>query len=525
MAGRRMTVADIMEILVAWDAGETNSAIARRLGYSRPTVRKYTDAARAQGLARGSGRRGEAAWRQIAEAVIARVAQQRPPGAMTTTVAQHHAYLEQWVGQVHLSVLHQRLRDEQGLTASWGTFYRYVAKHWPDRLRTAPRVTVRRDDPPAGEEAQVDFFYVGLWDDPETARRRKLYAFLMTLSHSRHQFLYPVLAEDSAAWLDGHVTAFAFFGGVPRRIILDNLTAGITQADRYDPRVNRAYGELARHYGFLIDPTRVARPQDKPKVERGVSYARDSFFRGRDLGPLAAMRAEAARWCREVAGQRLHGTPGERPFRSFQRHEQATLQPLPPQPWEPAVWTSALVGADCHLRAGGVAYSVPYKYVNQRLEVRLGARTVQVYDGATLVTAHARQLQGRVTRLDHYPEAGRAFLRGTPQACLRQAREVGAATGALVATLLEAPTLARLREVQALLRLRERYPLERLERACRRATAAGDGRYRTVRGILERDLEALDLDPEPAPQPAGAFLRGPAAFVPATAEPVEVAGC
>jgi transposase len=520
-----MTVADIMEILVAWAAGEGNSGIARRLGYSRPTVRKYTDAARALGLARGGERRGEAEWVRAAQAAIDHVARRRPAGAVTTAVAAHHAYLERWAGQLHLSVLHQRLRDERGLTASWGTFYRYVAKHWPDRLRTAPRVTVRRDDPPAGEEAQVDFFYVGLWDDPEAGRRRKLYAFLMTLAHSRHQFLYPTLAEDAMSWLGAHVAAFAFFGGVPRRVVLDNLTAGITHADRYDPRANRAYGELARHYGFLVDPARVLRPRDKPKVERGVPYARESFFRGRDLGPLAAMRAAAARWCREVAGQRLHGTTGERPVVAFREREQAALQPLPPHPWELALWTTALVGADCHLRAGGASYSVPYKYVNRRLEVRLGARTVQVYDGATLLTTHARQAQGRVTRLDHYPEAGRAFLQGTPAVCLRRAQELGPATAALAQALLAESTLTRLREVQALLRLPERYPAERLERACRRATAAGDGRYRTVRGILERDLDGVAWEPEPAPQPAGAFLRGPAAFAPAGDERAEVAGC
>lgn len=525
MARRRMTVTDIMEIIVAWDAGEGNSAIARRLGYMRSTVRKYTDAAVALGLCRGGGRRSEAAWAQVAQAVIDRVARQRAPGAVTATVAQHHAYLEQWVGQVHLSVLHQRLRDERGLAASWGAFYRYVARHWPDRLRAAPRVTVRRDDPPPGEEAQVDFFYVGLWHDPDAGKRRKLYAFLVTLSHSRHQFLYPTLAEDSAAWLDGHVAAFAFFGGVPARVILDNLTAGIAHADRYDPRVNRAYGELARHYGFLVDPTRVARPQDKPKVERNVQYARESFFRGRDLGPLVAMRAEAARWCREVAGQRRHGTTGERPFVAFQQREQAALHPLPPHPWEPALWTSALVGADCHLRAGGAAYSVPFAHVNRRLEVRLGARTVQIYDGAALVTTHARQASGRATRLEHYPEAGRAFLRGTPQACLRQAQEVGPLAAAFVAALLAEPTLTRLREVQALLRLRERYPAERLERACHRATTAGDGRYRTVRGILERDLDGLAPEPEPESRTAGAFLRGPAAFVLVGDERGEVAGC
>src|SRR5581483_4387961 len=168
--------------------------------------------------------------------------------------------------------LHQRLRDEQGLAASWGSFDRYIRRHWPDRLARSPRTTVRLDDPPPGAEAQVDFFDDGRWFDPEAGRERRVYAFLITLCHSRHAFLYPVLGEDGPAWLDGHVAAFTFFGGVPKRIVPDNLSAGVLRADRYAPRLNRAYGELARYYGCVIDPSRVATPTDMPRVERNVQY-------------------------------------------------------------------------------------------------------------------------------------------------------------------------------------------------------------------------------------------------------------
>jgi transposase len=291
-------------------------------------------------------------------------------------------------------VLYQRLHDDQGLQASWATFYRYLQQHWPERLRGAPRPTVRLDDPPPGSEAQVDFFYVGLWDDPEAGRRRRLYAFLMTLSHSRHQFLYPVLAEDGQAWQEGHAAAFTFFGGVPQRVVPDNLTPGIVKADRYDPRLNRAYGELARHYGCLIDPARVYRPTDKPRVERTVSYARESFFRGRTGDDLIGLRAAARRWCLEVAGQRVHGTTGERPLVAFQEREQVALLPLPARPWQPIIWTSATVHPDCHLQAKGARYSVPYRYVGQRLEVRLSPVLVEIYAGPTLVASHVRRHGG-----------------------------------------------------------------------------------------------------------------------------------
>lgn len=514
MARRRMRVADVKEILVAWDAGETISAIGRRLGYTRPTVRKYVAAAERVGLVRGGGRRGEAAWEELTAAAMARVAAQRDPGAAAQEVGRHHAYLAERVGTVQLMVLYQRLQTEQGLQASWGTFYRYVAAHWPARLARRPRPTIRLADPPPGQEAQVDFFYAGLWEDPGAGRRRRLYAFLMTLSHSRHQFLYPVLAEDSAAWLDGHVAAFTFFGGVPRRVVLDNLTAGVTTPDRYDPRLNRAYGELSRYYGFLVDPARVARPTDKPKVERGVQYARESFFRGRTYRTLAAWRAAAAAWCREVAGQRLHGSTGEQPLAAFVAREHAALQPLPARPWERAEWTTAVVQADCHLRAGGAWYSVPAGYIRRQLDVRLGERLVEIYDGARLVSTHPRLERGRSTREEHYPLAGRLFLGQNPAACLQRAQELGPATGAVVAGLLAAPTLTRLREAQALLRLADRYPAARVERACARALAAEDGRFRTVRAILANDLDRAATEEVAPPAVSGAFLRGPAAFAP-----------
>jgi len=511
MARRRIGMADVKEILVQWEAGEAVSVIARRLGYSRPTVRKYIRSAQGVGLVADSRQLSEAEWERLTGQTLAAITPSPPAGAVRAEVARFHEYLAERVGTVRLSVLHQRLRDEEGLGASWGTFYRYVRVHWPERLARAPRVTVRLDDPPPGSEAQVDFFYVGRWPDPEAERTRKLYAFLMTLSHSRHQFLYPVLAEDLTAWLTGHIEAFTFFGGVPRRVVPDNLTAGILRADRYDPRLNRAYGELARYYGCLIDPSRAATPTDKPRVERGVSYARESFFRGREFASLAAMRMGARRWATEVAGNRVHGTTAEAPMAAFLAREQAALLPVPPQPWEPVQWTRGRVHADCHLVAVGVRYSVPYSYVGQDLEVRLGRTTVAIYQGTTLITTHARQDHGRVTRLDHYPKAGQAFLRATPQACLAQATALGPAVQRLVAALLESEIHSQLRQVQAILRLTSQYEAAQLNHACALALEAGDGRYRTVRGLLERAVECLE--PESAPSSgAGAYLRGAQAF-------------
>jgi transposase len=126
----------------------------------------------------------------------------------------------------------------------------------------------------------------------------------MVLATSRFMFVRPVLTMDQRAWTECHVEAFAFFGGVPRRLVPDNLRTGVDRPDLYDPKINRSYAELAAHYGTLVDPARRGKPKDKPRVERPMPYVRDSFWRGREWASLQQMQAAAITWCREVAGRR-----------------------------------------------------------------------------------------------------------------------------------------------------------------------------------------------------------------------------
>jgi transposase len=515
MARRRIGVADVAEILVHWDAGEGISGIARSLGYCRPTVRKYVEAAVRAGLQRGARKRRQPGWERLSRGVIASVAAVRKPGAVSAEVGRFHGAIERQIEEgLQLSVIHQRLREDEGLVASWGTFYRYVAAHFGRRRQ--PPATVRLDDPPFGEEAQVDFFYARRWYDPEAGRERRLHAFLMTLSASRHMFLYPVLQENAESFFLGHVEAFSFFRGAPKRLVPDNLTAAIRRADLYDPRRNRSYAELARHYGCIVDPARVQRPKDKPKVERNVPYARNSFFRGRDFVSLTEMREKARQWCLEVAGRRIHGTTKERPLDSFYLNEQPALLPLPQLPWELTTWTAARVHPDCHLSAGGARYSVPHLLIGKRLDVRLSPSLVTIYDGQKEVATHVRRHAGRSTKVDHYPEAAQAFLRNSPQRCLERAEAIGPATFELVRGLLEVHALHHLREAQAILALAAKFEGRRLEVACRRALDSTDARYRTVRGILEKDLDLVPPEAEPTESVStGAFLRGPEALLPA----------
>jgi transposase len=416
----------------------------------------------------------------------------------------------QALAQVKPATAWRRLRKAGRVTASLPSFYRYVHQCVPEVV-AAPQVTVRRPDPPPGEEGQVDYGLLGLWLNPLTQRRQAVHVFALVLSHSRHQFATAVLRMDQQAWLACHVAAFTFFGGVPRRLVPDNLKAGVLRPDLYDPRFNRGYAELAQHYGFLIDPARAGKPTDKPRVERAVPFVREDAWRGRVFTSLTEINAALERWCLDEAGQRVHGTTRQRPLAVFRQVEQPALLPLPAEPFELATWTEAKVARDCHIQVGGAWYSVPFAYVGKTVAVRLTPRLVQGYLDYRLIKTHVRVPRGqRSTDWDDYPPDKAAFFRRTPDWCRAEARRLGPAVGQVVVALLQVHALHHLRQAQGLVRLGERYGAARLEAACARALAFGDPSYRTVKTILERGLEQ-----QPAPVPvqqrlAGAFLRGPA---------------
>jgi len=155
--------------------------------------------------------------------------------------------------------------------------------------------------------------------------------FVMVLPFSRMTFVWPVLICDQSAWVAAHVAAFSFFGAAPRQIRVDNLKTGVLRPDIYDPLVNRSYAELAEHYGVLLDPCRVRKPKDKPRVERAMPYARDSFWSGREF----AMVRRCARRGRSGAGASRPGVPtaaardrGE----IFQSVERPAMLSLPQSP-------------------------------------------------------------------------------------------------------------------------------------------------------------------------------------------------
>lgn len=505
-------MSDVVEILTHWYAGRSRSEVARSLGLHRGTVAKYVAPAEVAGLRPGGTPISEEEWRRRAREWFPSLYDLKLVRPTFGAIAAHHDYIAKLLGQVPMSVIHQRLVDEHGLEASAVSLRRYVRASFPSEVRAGDVVLWRPPVEP-GAEAQVDYGYLGTWLDPRTGTRRRVWAFSIVLSYSRHLFVYPVLVMDQAAWVQAHVAAFEFFSGCPSCIVLDNLKAGVIKPDHYDPKLNRAYAELAEHYGVLLDPARASHPKDKPRIEAVQKYIRTSLFAERDFASLEQMTREARRWCLEVAGRRApRALEGGTPLQVFGAEEARALRVLPAVPFELATWSRPKVAPDAHVKVGRTLYSVPYKLIGERLDARASAQLVQLFRNGEVVKTHPFQAKGRRTDWADLPEGRPGFYMRTPVWCRAQALLVGVATETLVGELLSLNVLYRLRQAQGLLHLVEKYGAERLEAACAKALSVGDPSYRTVKGILvagtEHELVQQALPGLSVP----ALLRGPEAF-------------
>jgi transposase len=514
MARRTFEMIDLVEIYVHWFAGRSQAQIADSLGIDRKTVRKYLAPVAAEGLvAGGPPTMCEADWRAKALSWFPAVADAGLRQVTWPAIATHAEFIRsQLKAGVTVATVHQRLVDEHALTASVASLRRWVVANLPEEVRRARVRVLRPVDAEPGSEAQIDYGRLGSWIDPATGRRHTVWAFVMVLACSRYMFVRPVLVMDQAAWTRAHVEAFVFFGGVPARLIPDNLKTGVDKPDLYDPKINRSYAELAAHYDTLVDPARAFKPKDKPRVERPMPYVRDSFWRGREFTSLAQMQAEAVRWSREVAGARAcRPLDGAAPATVFAAVEAPALRALPRAPFVLATWSTGKVGPDIHVKVGRALYSVPWALIGQRVDARTTATMVQIIAAAEVVATHVRAERGRRTNFDHYPPEKIAFHMRTPTWCRRTARGVGPACEQVIAGLLVDNALFRLRAAQGVLGLRDKHSPARLEAACAKAIAVGDPSYRTIKGILLAGTEALDdhgAGSATAGRDVPAFLRG-----------------
>jgi len=502
---------ELVETVYHWHNGESYRKVSKSLGISRNTVKKYVRLAKAAGILRAKAlpERDE----------LVRILSSKGEGGCLPNrsapaqalLAPHHQRIEVWlnVKDITAKQIWRLLFEDHEVKVGYTTVKRYLRENfsWGHK-----QVTFRLETP-AGLQAQVDFGYAGLMLDPETGRRRKAWAFIMTLSYSRHRFVRFVFDQKAPTWNDCHCRAFEFFNGVPETIVLDNLKSGVIRPDIYDPTLNRAYAECERHYGFVADPAKVRMAKHKGKVERQVIVVRQQVLAGREFSDINRANRFALEWCRNGIGMEVNGTTQRRPYELFREAEQTVLKDLPEERFECPAWKACTVHPDHYIIFDKSFYSMPSRFIGKKVWVRGDDRTIRIFDQDRLVKTHLRAPHPGFRRTDEsdLPPAKLAYLMPAPNQCREQAAELGEHVHRLVDLLLREHTIKNLRKVQGILRLGAKYGGRRLDAACERSLAFGNLKLKSIKKILEKGLD--DLDPALADGPVAAMSEQGRSFI------------
>lgn len=471
-------------ILTLHERGWSKRRIARELGLDRATVRKYlAGISKSPTPQTGSGD----PW---------------PPKPATdphtgsADLGGPASLCDPWREQIEqalergLSIqrIYQDLVTERQFAGSYYAVRRFVL-----RRVGSQELPFRRMECAPGQELQVDFGQAG-WVI-ENGKRRRPHLFRGVLSHSRKGYSEAVWRQTTESFIRCLENAFRHYGGVTVSVVIDNLKAGVIQADWFDPELNPKLEEFTRYYGTVILPTKPAMPRHKGKVESGVKYAQNNAVAGRTFTSLAEQNLFLAEWERTVADTRIHGTTRQQVGKLFATAEQPALRPLPAMVFPVFEEAPRTVHRDGYVEFRRAYYSAPPEYVGRQVWVRRETRLVRLYNTRReQIALHAEAEPGRFTtdpahlhsRKRHIIERGADYL-------LDRCRLLGPHTGTWAEQMFAQRGPQGLRLMLGLLQLAEKHPVAELESAALAAAHHGAWRLRDLKRLLDQPANVVQL--------------------------------
>jgi transposase len=405
--------------------------------------------------------------------------------------------------------IYQDLVTDHGYSGSY-----YAIRRFVHRLEQAHDLPFRRIECDPGDEAQVDFGTGAPLVGPD-GKRKKTHVLRVVLSHSRKGYSEAVSRQTTDDFLRCLEDAFRHFGGVPRRIVLDNLKAAVTKADWFDPELNPKVRSFAEHYGTVFLPTRPYTPRHKGKVERGVDYVQENALRGRTFTGLEEQNRFLRDWELTVADTRVHGTTRRHVGKHFTEVERPALLPLPLESFPSFREARRTVHRDGHVEVERAYYSVPPEYLARQVWVRWDARLVRIFnDRMEQLEIHPRQEPGRFsTRSAHIASEKISGIERGAAWQLARVRRLGPRSTRWAEGVVAARGVEAVRVLMGLLSLAERHPVAAIERACGIASDYGAYRLRTIRNLIDRDAPKQETMPFMSEHPMIRPLSDYARFV------------
>ena len=495
MSQERLTLRKIREILRLAQAGLSNRAIARACKISNSTVGEYLRRAETAGLSwpLPEGISEAELYRRLFPEDTTPVAAERPRPDFETIQK------ELKKKGVTLKLLWVEYKDQHPSNHYKYTQYCQHYRRWAQSQ--SPRA---RFPHPGGEVLEVD--YAGLTMalvNPETGETKQVPVFVATLPASAYIYAEAQPSQDKCHWINGHVRAFAFFGGVPKILRPDNPKIGINSPNYYEPDLNPTYQEMAEYYQVAVLPARVRKPRDKGNVENGVQNVERwvlAPLRNRTFFSLGEMNRAVAELS-EALNQKTMPHIEKSRRQLFEEIDQPALRPLPEQPYQFALWKTAKVHLDYHVAFEKHYYSVPHALVQQPVEIKASEHLVEVFHKGRQVALHPRsRLAGRFsTRAEHMPSNHRFVLELDANWLLKQGEEIGPQTARYLKSLLQARAFPEqaYRSCLGVLSLARKFPHPLLETACESAFQAHLHSYKE----LKAELEGLTRQAAPPIQP------------------------
>ena len=355
----------------------------------------------------------------------------------------------------------------------------------------------------AGEKLFVDYCGPTMpVVNPDTGEMRQAQIFVAVLGASNYTFACATWTQGKADWLNAHVKAFEFFGGVPEIVVPDNLKSAVSKAHRYTPEINASYQQLVAHYQTAIIPARPYKPKDKAKAEVAVQIVERwimARLRHQAFFTLATLNQAIQELLVDLNQRPFKKLPGTRRSQ-FEQLDKPVLRALPLQPYHYVDIKQARVHIDYHIEYAKHYYSVPHHLVKQQVEVQASDNTVAIYHHGQRVASHPRCYTqgGHSTCTEHMPHSHRAVQEWSSERFLSWAGDIGAETREVVSGLLQQKRHREqnYRSILALLSNAKKYGRDRLNRACDRALLINSPTRCSVESILKQGLDQVSLSTE-----------------------------
>jgi len=498
------------EILRLDSLGLNHSEIAAGALISRPTVNKVLQAAAAQGVTWQTAT--ELSDKELASRLFPKSDGDKPLFKMPDFVYVHRELQKDGVTLQLLWYEYADKCSECGEIPYKLTQFKKYYRDWA--IQTKATMHINRKP---GEIMEVDWAGAkAKLIDTDTGEIIDAYLFVAALPYSTYAYCEAFLSMDQQAWTAGHVNAYDYFGGVAKIIVPDNLKTGVIKHTREVLELNRAYWELAEHYGAAIIPARVKAPKDKPTVEGAVgnitmfilaAIRNQQYF---SLGDLNADIKDRLYQFNHKPFQKKEGSRAtafaeEKPF----------LLPLPKDRFELSEWKTATVQMNYHVEIDREFYSVPHEYIKQKVDVRLTANIVEVFFEGNRICSHTR-IYGKTgqyrTNEAHMPPNHKLYVQWNGDRFRKWAESIGVNTAAVVSAILGGLKIEQqgYRSCMALLKLADGYTPQRLETACAKAlTYTPRPTYKAVQTILKSGQDKLPEEPaKPSKSTQHGFVRG-----------------